>query len=111
MVDLSPHITTITLNEPNVSVKRQRSPARIYKKQIYMMLIRSNIKNIRIWKAKQGENIEHLNVNQNKNNMTILMSKTVTLKAKSIIRDKEGNLIMIKCSIHQEKTCFKFVCI
>lgn len=67
-----------------------------------MMLIRGNIKNIRIWKAKQGGNIEHLNINQNKNNMTILLSNTVTLKVKTIIRDKEGYLI-IKCSIHQNE--------
>lgn len=103
MVDLNPCITAITLNKPNVSVKRQRSPARIYKKQIDMMLIRDNIKNVRTWKAKQGKNIEHLNINQNQNNVTILMSKTVTLKAKSIIREKEGHLVMTKCSIHQKE--------
>lgn len=33
MADLNPHITAITLNEPNVSIKRKRTPARIKKKK------------------------------------------------------------------------------
>lgn len=68
-----------------------------------MMLIRDSIKNIRIWKVKQWNNIEHPNINQNKNTMTILMSKTVSLKTKSIIRDKGWHLIVIKCSIRQKE--------
>lgn len=49
------------------------------------------------------KNLEHPNINQNKNTMTILTSKSVNLKVKGIISDKEGHLIMIKCSIKQKE--------
>lgn len=42
MVDLNLNITAVTLREPNVSVKRQSSPFRVYKK-IDTMLTRDNI--------------------------------------------------------------------
>lgn len=57
MVDLIPNTATITLNEPNVSIKRQRSAARIYKKKKkWLQEIQKN-QHIERLKAKQWTKI------------------------------------------------------
>ena len=48
------------------------------------------------------KNIFHANGKQKKTGVAILISDKIDLKIKKIIRDKEGNYIMIKGSIQEE---------
>ena len=48
------------------------------------------------------KNIFHANGEQRKAGVAILISDTIDLKIKKIIRDKEGHYIMIKGSIQEE---------
>ena len=48
------------------------------------------------------KNIFHANGEQRKAEVAILISDTIDLKIKKIIRDKEGHYIMIKGSIQEE---------
>ena len=53
-------------------------------------------------KVRGWKNIFHVNGNQKKAKVAILMSDKIDLKIKKITRDKEGQYIMIKGSIQEE---------
>ena len=53
-------------------------------------------------KVRGWKNIFHVNGNQKKAKVAILMSDKIDLKIKNITRDKEGHYIMIKGSIQEE---------
>lgn len=55
--------------------------------------------------------IYHVNINQEKWGMAILISDKVDRRAKKITWDRERHYIMIKGSVHQEDSNPKRVCI
>ena len=61
------------------------------------LYVSKDTESLRGWK-----NIFHANRKQKKAGVAILISDKIDLKIKKIIRDKEGNYIMIKGSIQEE---------
>ena len=59
------------------------------------------IESERIEKDVNGNDF-HVNGNQKKTKVAILISDKIDLKIKNATRDKEGHYIMIKGSIHEE---------
>ena len=55
-------------------------------------------------KVKGWKKIFHVNGNQKKAGVAILISDKIDFKIKNIIRDKEGHYIMIKGSIQEDVT-------
>ena len=53
-------------------------------------------------KVKGWKKIFHVNGNQKKSGVAILISGKIDFKIKNIVRDKEGHYIMIKGSIQEE---------
>ena len=53
-------------------------------------------------KVRGWKKIFHVNRNQKKAGVAILMSDKIDFKMKNILRDKEGHYIMIKGSIQEE---------
>ena len=53
-------------------------------------------------KVREWKNVFHVNGNQKKAKVAILISDKIDLKIKNITRDKEGHYIMIKGSIQEE---------
>ena len=54
------------------------------------------------WKWGDGKRYTIANANQKKSGVAILILDKIVFKIKTIIRDKEGNYIMIKGSIQEE---------
>ena len=61
------------------------------------LYVSKDTESLRGWK-----NIFHANRKQKKAGVAILISDTIDLKIRKIIRDKEGHYIMIKGSIQEE---------
>lgn len=53
--------------------------------------------------------IYHVNINQEKWGMSILISDKVDYRAKKITWDREGHYIMLKRSVHQEDSNPKYI--
>ena len=60
--------------------------------------------------VKRWRKIFHVNGNQKKAGVAILISDKIDFKIKNIIRDKEGHYIMIKGSIQKENTTIVNIC-
>lgn len=60
-------------------------------------------------KVKGWKMIYHVNINQEKWGMAILISDKVDYRAKKITWDREGHYIMLKGSVHQEDSNPKYV--
>lgn len=58
-----------------------------------------------------GKDIYHANNKHKRVEVAVLTSDRVDFKTKSVIRDKEGQVIMIKRSIHQEGVTIIGVCV
>ena len=56
------------------------------------------------------KNVFHENEKQKKVGVTIPISEKIDLKIKKITRDKEGYYIMIKGSIQEKDSNFKYLC-
>ena len=54
------------------------------------------------WKRRAGKKIFHLNGDQKKAGIAILISDKIDFKIKAVKRDKDGHYIMIKGSIQEE---------
>ena len=55
---------------------------------------------------KESTNIFHTNGNEKKAGVAIFLSDKIDFKTKNVMKDKEGNYIMIKGSIQQEDITF-----
>ena len=53
-------------------------------------------------KVRGWKNVFHVNGNQKKAGVAILISDKIDFKIKTVTRDKEGHYIMIKTSIQEE---------
>ena len=61
-------------------------------------------------KVRGWKNVSHANGKQKKAGVAILISDKIDLKIKKITRDKEGYYIMIKGSIQEKDSNFKYLC-
>ena len=71
---------------------------------LYMLSTRDHLKtgNTYRLKVKGWKKIFHVNRDQKKAGVTILISDKVDFKTKAVKRDKEGHYIMVKGSIQEE---------
>ena len=95
----------LNVNGLNVPTKRHRLAEWIEQQDPYIRCLQkfySRSKYTYRLKVREWKNIFHANGKQNKARVAILIPENVDLKIKTITRDKEGNLKMIKGSI-QEK--------
>ena len=98
-------IITLNVNGLKAPTKRHRLAEWIQKQDPYICCLQEThfrrrdtyrLK-VRVWKK-----IFHVNGNQNKAAVAILISDKIDFKIKTITRDKEGHYIMIKGSIQEE---------
>ena len=73
-------------------------------RSIYILTLRDPLGNTYKLKVRGWNKIFHANGNQKKGGETILISDKIDLKIKNIIRDKEGQYIMITGSIQEDLT-------
>ena len=74
------------------------------KRPIYILLTRDTLQTQRTYRlrVKGLKKIFHVNENQKKARVAILISDKIDLKIKNIISDKEGHYKIIKGSIQEE---------
>jgi len=101
------YISTITLNVNglNAPTKRQRLAQWIQKQNLYTCCLQEthfSSRDTYILKLRGWKKIFHANRNQKKAEVAILVSDKIDLKIKAIIRDKEGQYIIIKGSIQED---------
>ena len=98
-------IITLNVNGLNAPTKKHRLAEWIEQQDPYIRCLQkfySRSKYTYRLKVREWKNIFHANGKQKKAGVAILIPENVDLKIKTITRDKEGNLKMIKGSI-QEK--------
>ena len=99
-------IITLNVNELNAPTKRYRLIEYIQEQDPYICCYRrpsSDLETDRL-KVKGWKKIFHVNENQKKAGVAILISDKIEFKIKNIIRDQEGHYTMIKGSIQEEDT-------
>ena len=100
-------IITLNVNGLNAPTKRHRLAELTQKEDSYICCLQkthfrprdTNRVKVRGWKK-----IFHVNENQKKAGVAILISDKIDFKIKTIIRDKEGHYIMINGSIQEDIT-------
>ena len=98
-------IITLNINGLNAPNKRQRLAEWIQKQDPYICCLQeTHLKTGDTYrlKVKGWRKIFHVNGNQKKSGVAILISGKIDFKIKNIVRDKEGHYIMIKGSIQEE---------
>ena len=98
-------ILTLNVNRLNGPTKRHRLAEWIQKQDPYICYLQETHfrpKDKYRLKVRGWKNIFQANGKQQKAGVAILISDKIDLKIKKIIRDKEGNYIMIKGSIQEE---------
>ena len=98
-------IITLKVNVLNAPTKRQTLAEWIQKHKPYICYLQETHfrpKDKYRLKVRGWKNIFQANGKQQKAGVAILISDKIDLKIKKIIRDKEGNYIMIKGSIQEE---------
>ena len=101
----SSSIITLNVNRLNAQTKRQRLAEWTQKQDPYICCLkRTHLKPRDIYKmkVKGWKNIFHVNGDQKKAGVAILVSDKIGLEIKAVKRDKEGHYIMIKGSIQEE---------
>ena len=65
-------------------------------------LYTSDVKMHKDWKWGDGKKVFHVNGNEKKADVAILLSDKIGFKTKTLLKEKEGHCIMIKGSIQEE---------
>ena len=109
------YISIITLNVNGLSAptKRHRLAEWIQKQDPYICCLQETYfrpKDTHRLKVRGWKNIFHANGKQKKAGVAILISDKIGFKIKKITRDKEGSYIMIKGSIQEKDSNFKYLC-
>ena len=98
-------IISLNVNGLNAPAKRHRLDEWIQKQDPYIYCLQETHfrpKDTYRLKVKGQKNIFHANGKQKKVGVTILISDTIDLKIKNVIRDKERHYIMVKGSVQEE---------
>ena len=98
-------IITLNVNGLNAPTKRQRLAEWIQKQDPYICCLQeTHLKTRDTYrlKVKGWKKIFHVNGDQEKAGVAILISDKIDFKIKSVKRDKEGYYIMIKGSVQEE---------
>ena len=95
-------IITLNVNGLNAPTKRHRLAEWIQKQDPQKQETHFRPRDTYRLKVKGGKKIFHTNRNQKKAGVAILISDKIDFKIKNVIRDKEGQYIMIKGSIQEE---------
>ena len=95
------NISIITLNGLNAPTKRHKLAEWIQKQDLYICCLKETPfrpRDTYRLKVRGWKKILHVNGNQKKAGVAILISEKIGFKIKSFTRDKEGHYIMIKRS-------------
>ena len=98
-------IITLNVNGVNLPIKRPRLTEWIQKQDPYICCLQETHFRPRDTcrlKVKGWKKIFHVNGNQKKAGVAILISDKIDFKIKNVIREKEGLYVMIKGSIQEE---------
>ena len=98
-------IITLNVNGLNAPTKRHRLAEGIQKQDPYVCCLQETHfrpRDTYRLKVRGWKKIFHVNGNQKKAGVAILISDKINFKIKTITRDKEGHYIMIKGSIQEE---------
>ena len=93
------YLLIITLNGLNAPTKRRRLAEWIQKHEPYICCLQEThleTRNTYRLKVKGWKKIFHVNRDQKKAGVAILISDKIGFKTKAVKRDKEGHYIMIK---------------
>lgn len=106
MVGVIPTITVIILNISGLKVPMKNQIVNVDKKirpgSVLLQETHCKYKDTYNLKVNGLRKLFQAKTNQKKTGITILISDRVNIKAKKVIRDKEGHCIMIKGSFLQE---------
>ena len=106
-------IITLNINGLNAPTKRQRLAEWIKKPDLSICCLQhTHLKTRDTYrlKVKGWKKILHLNRDQKKAGIAILISDKIDFKTKAVKRDKEGHYIMIKGSIQEEDIIIINIC-
>ena len=99
------YIITLNVNGLNAPTKRHRLAEWIQKQDPYMCCLQEThftSRDTHKLKGRGWKKILHANGDQKKAGVEILISDQIDFKMRNILRDKEGNYIMIKGAIQEE---------
>ena len=111
-----PYLSIITLNVNglNAPTKTQRLAEWIQKQDPYICCLQEThfkTRDTYRLKVKGWKKIFHINGDQKKAGVAILISDKIYFQIKAVKRDKEGHYIMIKGSIQEEdNNNYKYIC-
>ena len=98
-------IITLNVNGLNAPIKRHTLAEWIQKQDLYICYLQEThfrSRDTYRLKVRGWKKLFHVNGNQKKAGVAILISDKIDFKIKTITRDKEGQYIMIKGSIQEE---------
>ena len=100
-------IITLNVNGLNAPAKRHNLAEWIQKQDPYICCVQETHfrpRDTYRLKVRGWKNVFHVNGNQKKAGVAILISDKIDFKIKNVTRDKEGHYIMIKGSIQEDTT-------
>ena len=105
-------IITLNINGLNAPTKRQSLAEWKQKQDPYICCLQDTCLKTRDTyrlKVKGWKNTFHVNADQQKAGVAILISDKIDCKTKAVKRDKEGHYIVIKGSIQEEDISYKYI--